>query len=73
MKSDGQQSNELTGYIPGVSGMTPINVTNCINSEIRENPSLSNALECARPCHESDKPKTCYYQFVIERYPVNGQ
>ncbi|XP_017760663.1 PREDICTED: laccase-like [Eufriesea mexicana] len=70
---EGQQSNELTGYIPGVSGMTPINVTNCINDEIRKNPSLSNPLECARPCHVSDKPKTCYYHFVIERYQVNGQ
>ncbi|XP_076641104.1 uncharacterized protein LOC143352475 [Halictus rubicundus] len=52
--------------------MPSINETNCLNYELRNNPSLSNALECARTC-TGGKPKTCYYKFVVERYPVHGQ
>ncbi|XP_076303579.1 uncharacterized protein LOC143221864 [Lasioglossum baleicum] len=52
--------------------MTPINETNCMNDVLNSNPSLSNALECARTC-TGDKPKTCYYEFVVERFPVYGQ
>ena len=65
-------TKSVTGYVPGVAGMSPINETNCLNDVILENPFLSNPLECARPCSESGTPKTCYYHFVIERYPVQS-
>ncbi|XP_043518680.1 laccase-5-like [Frieseomelitta varia] len=65
-----KRTKPVTGYVPGVAGMSSINKTNCVNDVILENPFLSNPLECARPCSELGRPKTCYYNFVIERYPV---
>ncbi|XP_012139840.2 uncharacterized protein LOC100881736 [Megachile rotundata] len=53
--------------------MPPVNEKNCETPEILKNSHLSNALECNRPCHVGQKPKTCYYKFVLERYPVSGQ
>ncbi|KAK1135838.1 hypothetical protein K0M31_000410 [Melipona bicolor] len=67
-----EKTKPVTGYVPGVAGMFSINETNCVNDVILENPFLSNPLECARPCSESGTPKTCYYRFVIERYPVQS-
>ncbi|XP_076235741.1 uncharacterized protein LOC143180095 [Calliopsis andreniformis] len=64
--------NVKAGYIPGVGGMTHINKTDCLNDELRRNPSLSSALECARTCNPGEKPRICYYHFTLERYPVNG-
>ncbi|XP_076675786.1 uncharacterized protein LOC143372966 [Andrena cerasifolii] len=51
--------------------MTAINETTCQTSEIVNDSTLSNALECARTCRAGDTPKTCYYSFTVERYPVN--
>ncbi|KOC69892.1 Laccase-5 [Habropoda laboriosa] len=53
--------------------MPPINRTTCQSDKILRDTSLSDAFDCARTCHLTDKPKTCYYKFVIERYPVSGQ
>ncbi|XP_076675785.1 uncharacterized protein LOC143372965 [Andrena cerasifolii] len=66
------ESNIIAGYVPGLSGMPPINEIYCQNIEILNDPTLSNALECARTCHAGDPPKTCYYSFTVERYPVYG-
>ncbi|CAK9804050.1 LCC4 [Anthophora quadrimaculata] len=60
------------GYVPGVSGMVPIDWKNCLNDELRTKPFLSTSLECARTCRIGES-KTCYYKFVVERYPINGQ
>ncbi|XP_031843304.2 uncharacterized protein LOC116431677 [Nomia melanderi] len=60
------------GYAPGLSGMPTINKTSCLVGELLEDSTLSNALDCARSCRAGQKPKTCYYKFVIERYPING-
>ncbi|XP_076619283.1 uncharacterized protein LOC143340829 isoform X2 [Colletes latitarsis] len=65
--------NIVAGYVPGISGIPRINKTNCLNYEILKDRSLSDALECARTCRKGDPPKTCYYHFVIERYPVSGE
>ncbi|KAK9310102.1 hypothetical protein QLX08_000400 [Tetragonisca angustula] len=62
----------IAGYAPGVSGMSSINEENCLNEELVLNTDLSNAAECARTCKLGDS-KTCYYKFVVERYPINGQ
>ncbi|XP_015523929.1 laccase-4 isoform X1 [Neodiprion lecontei] len=34
---------------------------------------LSTPHECARPCIDGEKPKTCYYQFYLESYVTMGQ
>lgn len=62
----------IAGYAPGVSGMGFVNENNCLTDELLADYSLSNAAECARTCRPGES-KTCYYKFVIERYPVNGQ
>ncbi|XP_043604927.1 laccase-4-like [Bombus pyrosoma] len=62
----------IAGYAPGVSGMGFVNENNCLTDELIADYSLSNAAECARTCRPGES-KTCYYKFVIERYPVNGQ
>ncbi|XP_017889706.1 laccase-4-like isoform X2 [Ceratina calcarata] len=62
----------VAGYMPGLSGMVPINKENCMNDELRANSFLSNSLECARTC-VAGQTKTCYYKFTVERYPVNGK
>ncbi|XP_076175600.1 uncharacterized protein LOC143150907 [Ptiloglossa arizonensis] len=66
-------SNIVAGYIPGISGMPTVNETNCLNNQILSDSSLSDPIECARTCYAGDPPKTCYYKFIVERYPVNGQ
>ena len=63
----------VAGYVPGVCGMTAINETTCQTPEIVNDSTLSNALKCARACRAGDPPKTCYYSFTVERYPVNGE
>lgn len=65
--------NVKAGWIPGIGGMTYINETDCLNDELLDHPSLSNTLDCARSCIPGEKPKTCYYRFELERYPINGQ
>ncbi|KOC69894.1 Laccase-4, partial [Habropoda laboriosa] len=62
----------IAGYVPGISGMVPIPQRDCLNNEIRSNGYLSNSLECARTCRIGES-RMCYYKFVVERYPVNGQ
>ncbi|OAD62113.1 Laccase-5 [Eufriesea mexicana] len=52
--------------------MESIDESSCLNDELREDSDLSNAVECARTC-KLGETKTCYYKFVIERYPINGQ
>ncbi|XP_053999584.1 uncharacterized protein LOC128887574 [Hylaeus anthracinus] len=66
------KSKIVGGYAAGVSGMPPIDERSCENDELRKDKCLSNAVECARTCRKGGKPKTCYYKFVVERYPVNG-
>lgn len=65
--------NIVAGYVPGVSGIPYINQENCDNDMLQEHSYLSSASECARTCRQGEEPKTCYYKFVIERYPVNGK
>ncbi|CAL7936374.1 unnamed protein product [Xylocopa violacea] len=66
------QGDIVAGYVPGISGMISIDDASCLNDELRNDASLSNPLECARTCQDG-QTKTCYYKFVIERYPVNGK
>ncbi|XP_076641101.1 uncharacterized protein LOC143352472 [Halictus rubicundus] len=61
------------GYIAGQSGMPKLNKTSCLNDELLEDSHLSSALECARTCRPGQKPRTCYYKFMIERYSTSGQ
>nr|XP_012135224.1 PREDICTED: laccase-5-like [Megachile rotundata] len=64
-------ANIKAGYHAGVSGMEPIDEKSCMNEELHADPYLSNPLECARTCQVGEA-RTCYYKFVIERYPTNG-
>nr|XP_034171050.1 laccase-5-like [Osmia lignaria] len=64
-------ANIKAGYIPGFCGMPNIDEQNCMNEELFADSYLSNPLECARTCQEGET-RTCYYKFVLERYPING-
>ncbi|XP_076303578.1 uncharacterized protein LOC143221863 [Lasioglossum baleicum] len=52
--------------------MPKLNKTSCLNDELLDDSHLSSALECSRTCRPGQKPRTCYYKFVIERYNTAG-
>lgn len=40
--------------------------------ELQKNPGLSSPEECARACRDGERPRTCYYKFVVENYMTLG-
>ncbi|CAG2054218.1 unnamed protein product [Timema podura] len=65
------QTHPLTGSSSGLN-LKSIDFGNKATLELRRNPSLTPADECARACREDEPPRICYYHFTLELYNVLG-
>nr|CAD7396798.1 unnamed protein product [Timema poppensis] len=63
------QTHPLTGSSSGLN-LKSIDFGNKATLELRRNPSLTPADECARACREDEPPRICYYHFTLELYNV---
>lgn len=69
------------GFAPSVSGLgggtghfghDPLTGVGEEADELQKNPGLSSPEECARACRDGERPRTCYYKFVVENYMTLG-
>ncbi|KAF4524249.1 hypothetical protein B566_EDAN008795 [Ephemera danica] len=58
--------------VPGALGFDPITGAGEPVDELQRNPGLSSPEECARACRDGERPRTCYYRFVVENYMTLG-
>lgn len=68
------------GFAPSSSGLgntghfghDPLTGVGEMADELTRNPGLSSPEECARACRDGERPRTCYFKFVVENYMTLG-
>lgn len=57
--------------VAGLDNLRPIDERTCLHPLLLANTTMSSPVQCARTCRMGDR-RICYYNFVVEYYPING-